>query len=245
MSVLVIDAGNTRIKWGIADAQGWVRQSWLSTADAAALGAGLEAAHPPERIVVSNVAGAAVGEMIAAALEPLPAEPLWLVSRAQQCGVRSSYADPAQLGTDRWAALIGAWHLFRRSCVVVNVGTTMTADALSGEGVFLGGIIVAGPELMRAALAQHTAQLRAVEGDFRYFPDATADAITSGVINALAGSVERMVRFIQETGQGTPLVVLSGGGAALIESRLNAVVEVVDNLVLEGLRCIALEAAER
>jgi type III pantothenate kinase len=63
----------------------------------------------------------------------------------------------------------------------------------------------------------------------------------SGAVNALAGSVERMVRFMEETGQGTPLVVLSGGGASLIAPRLNATLEVVDNLVLEGLLRIAFE----
>jgi type III pantothenate kinase len=157
--------------------------------------------------------------------------------------VRSSYAHPAQLGSDRWAAVIGAWYLFHRSCAVVNLGTTLTVDALSEEGVFLGGIIVPGPDLMRAALAQHTAQLRIEEGAFRYFPDTTADAIMSGATNALAGSVERMVRYMEETGQGTPLIVLSGGGAARIAAQLNAALEVVDNLVLEGLRRIALEEA--
>ena len=241
MNVLAIDAGNTRIKWGLADTQGWVRQGWLATRDASELGGGFATLPAPARIVVSNVAGPAVGCIIAAALESFQVEPRWIVGQARQCGVRSSYADPAQLGSDRWAALIGAWRLFQRSCAVVNVGTTLTVDALSDEGVFLGGIIVPGPELMRDALAQHTAQLRVEDGAFYYFPDRTADAVMSGAVNALAGSVERMVRFMEETGQGTPLVVLSGGGASFIAPRLNATLEVVDNLVLEGLLRIALE----
>jgi type III pantothenate kinase len=241
VNVLAIDAGNTRIKWGLADTQGWVRQGWLATRDAAALGGGLATLPAPQRVVVSNVAGATVRDIVSAALAPFGATPHWVAGRAEQCGVRSGYAEPAQLGADRWAALIGAWHLFRRSCAVVNVGTTLTADALSAEGVFLGGIIVPGHELMRDALARHTAQLGVEDGAFYYFPDRTADAIMSGAINALAGSVERMVRFMEETGQGTPLVVLSGGGASLIAGRLNAPLEVVDNLVLEGLLRIALE----
>jgi type III pantothenate kinase len=242
MRILAIDAGNTRIKWGLADQHGWVRQGWLTTRDAAGLARTLAELDPVEHVVISNVAGSEVQSAIAAALTSFPGQPRWIVSQAQQCGVRSSYADPARLGTDRWAALIGAWHLFHRACAVVNVGTTLTADALSEEGVFLGGIIVPGPDLMRTALARHTAQLRAENGAFYYFPDKTADAIASGAINALAGSVERMVRYMEETGQGTPRVVLSGGGAALIAPRLNAALELVDNLVLEGLLRIALEA---
>jgi len=243
MRILAIDAGNTRVKWGVADEHGWMRQGWVATREAAGLAKAMAGLDPIDRIVVSNVAGSEVQRSITAALGSFPSEPRWIVSQARQCGVRSSYADPAQLGTDRWAALIGAWRLIHRACVVANVGTTLTVDALSGEGVFLGGIIMPGPDLMREVLAQHTAQLHARNGAFYYFPDKTADAIASGAINALAGSVERMVRYMEETGQGTPRVVLSGGGAALLAPRLNAALEVVDNLVLEGLLRIALDEA--
>lgn len=241
MKILAIDAGNTRIKWGWADGQRWVRQSSVATSEAAALGTALAGLSAPDRIVVSNVSGTAVRKHIAAALAPFRIEPLWIKSAVQQCGVRSGYGDPAQLGSDRWAALIGAWHLFSGPCVVANAGTALTVDALSGEGLFLGGIIVPGVELMRTALARHTAQLGLEEGRFTYFPDGTADAIMSGAINALAGSIERMVRFMVETGEGTALVVASGGAAALLAPHLNARAEFVDNLVLEGLACIALD----
>ena len=241
MRILAIDAGNTRIKWGWFDGRCWVKQSWIASAEAGQLGTVLAALSAPDRIVISNVASGAVRELIGAALKPFRVEPHWIKSEAQQCGIRSSYSDPAQLGSDRWAALIGAWHLFHGPCVVINAGTTLTVDALSGEGVFLGGFIVPGVELMRAALARNTAQLKLQEGRFTYFPDCTADAIMSGAVNALAGSIERMLRFMEETGQIAPLIVLSGGAAALLEPQLNARVEVVDNLVLEGLACIALD----
>jgi len=243
MRILAIDAGNTRIKWGCADEQGWVRQAWRNTEEAAAFAADLGDVPLPDRIVVSNVAGARARDAIAAGVASFKVAAIWVVSSAQQCGVRSGYADPAQLGSDRWAALIGAWHLAHRACVVASVGTTLTVDALSDEGVFLGGTITPGPELMRAALARHTAQLQVGGGAFYYFPDKTPDAIASGAINALAGSVERMVRFMEETGQGTPRTVLTGGGASLLAARLNVPLEVVDNLVLEGLLRIALDGS--
>ncbi len=115
----------------------------------------------------------------------------------------------------------------------------MTVDALSADGVFLGGVIVPGLDLMRASLDAGTAQLRLAQGAFYYFPDNTADAIMSGAINALTGAIERMRGYMEETGQGSPLVVLSGGAAALLQPRLNTSVEWVDNLVLEGLLEIA------
>jgi type III pantothenate kinase len=242
MNLLVIDAGNTRVKWGYADAGGWVRHGWLATADAARLDAALRELPAPARIVAANVAGEAVRDALARALAPCGVAPEWVVARDAQCGVKSGYADPAQLGADRWAGLIAAWKLFGcagRACVVVNAGTTMTVDALSMEGVFLGGVIVPGIELMRGALDAGTAQLRLRPGAFHFFPDNTADAIMSGAINALAGAVERIRGYMEETGQGAPLVVLSGGAAQLIQPRLNGKVELVDNLVLEGLLEIA------
>ena len=241
MNILAIDIGNTRIKWGLSEAGGWVRQGWVATARVGDLAAEFAALPVAQRTVISNVAGAATRVQVAAALNAAAPEPLWIISTAAQCGVSSGYAAPETLGPDRWAALIGAWHLTGAACVVVNVGTTMTVDALSAEGVFLGGCIVPGATLMRDALARDTANLKAREGTFSYFPDNTGDAMFSGAVNALAGTVERMVCYLEESAGAAPPVVLSGGGAALIEKRLNAAVTVVDNLVLEGLLQMALQ----
>ena len=242
MNILAIDAGNSRVKWGYARDRDWIRVSVLAKREAARIGEGLSGLPPPQRIVVSNVAGPTVADAIAAALTPLGTVPRWIRSGAQQCGVRSSYDDPAQLGPDRWAALIGAWQLYGGPSIVASAGTTLTVDALSADGVFLGGCIVPGIELMRAALAQNTARLTRADGIYTYFPDRTADAIMSGIINALAGAIERMVAFMAGTGEADATIVLSGGDAAVLAPRLNGRIEVVDNLVLEGLACIALEA---
>jgi type III pantothenate kinase len=158
--------------------------------------------------------------------------------------VRNSYQVPAQLGADRWGALIGAWHRHRGACVVVGAGTTLTVDALSADGVFLGGLIVAGADLMRESLARNTAQLRPRGGRFAFFPARTADAIESGAVNAQAGAIERMQRFMREAGEDAVLTMVSGGHAQALSRHLNGSVEVVDNLVLEGLVCIALNKNE-
>jgi type III pantothenate kinase len=235
MIVLAVDAGNSRIKWGVADDGGWLRHGWLPTAQAAGIAAAIADLPAPDRIVISNVAGDSVRDALSGALAHWKLLPLWVQGRAQQCGVKSGYADPAQLGSDRWAGLIAAWRLHACACLVVNAGTTMTVDALSNDGVFLGGVIVPGLELMRNALAHGTAQLPLAPGAFCYFPDNTADAIMSGAINALAGTIGRMRAYMTETGQGAPLLVLSGGSAPLLQPRLNVHSVLVDNLVLDGL----------
>jgi type III pantothenate kinase len=241
MRILAIDAGNTRIKWGVHEDGSWLAQDWVATARAARLARAWRKLERPDAIIAANVAGARVERALAAAARRLRRPIRFARSAAEQCGVRSSYASPRQLGPDRWAALIGAWNLHRGPCVVVNAGTTVTVDALDGSGVFLGGMIVAGADLMRGALARNTARLRPQPGRFAFFPSRTADAIESGVVNALTGAVERMVRFLRRTGSAAPLTVLSGGAAQLIAPQLNGAVEVVDNLVLEGLVRIALD----
>jgi len=242
MRILAVDAGNTRIKWGVHDGEGWQVQGSVATTQASRLARAWARLAPPDVVIAANVAGKSVARALGAAARRLGRRVRFVRSAAAQCGVRSSYDRPAQLGADRWAALIGAWHLRRRPCVVVSAGTTMTVDALSADGVFLGGMIVPGADLMRRALARHTAGLRLQKGRFAFFPARTADAIASGAVNALAGAIERMQRFMRESGEGEPLVVLSGGAAAAIEPALNGRVEVVDNLVLEGIVRIARDS---
>ena len=233
MKILALDAGNTRIKWGVHDGNQWLQQGAVPTTEAGRMGEKLMQSQGVDRVMIANVAGERVAEALAAVLPP-GAAPHWVVSRAEQCGVRSGYAEPAQLGADRWAALIGARYLYSGPCVVVNAGTTMTVDALSVESIFLGGFIVPGYALMRDALRRNTAQLKPGEGAFSFFPDNTGDAIASGALNALAGAVDRMCRYVVETGEDEPIVVLSGGNAGLLQPRLNGP-QLVDNLVLEGL----------
>jgi type III pantothenate kinase len=238
MKILAINAGNSRIKWGLHEDAQWLKRGAVETVEAVELGKALAQPLAPDRIVVANVAGEAVAACIAAALGRFDAAPHWLVSRAEQCGVRSSYARPDQLGADRWAALIGARARYDGPCVVVNAGTTMTVDALSAEGLFLGGFIVPGYALMCQSLSNSTALLKRQDGSLSYFPDNTGDARVSGAVNALAGAVERMLRYMTEIGEGDAAILLSGGDAATIGPLLNGRVQVVDNLVLEGLICI-------
>jgi type III pantothenate kinase len=240
--ILTVDAGNTRVKWGLRRDGAWERVGALPLAEAETLAAALGGARRPERMLCSNVAGAAAQASIAAAAHQIGCAPEFIEACAQQCGVRSGYDDPAQLGADRWAALIGARRLFAGACLVVNAGTALTVDALSDDGLFLGGIIVPGMELMRRALDAYTAGLRMQPGEVRFFPANTGDAIVSGAAHALAGATERMAGFMHESGQSPVRVVLSGGAAPALRpllDRLDTVV--VDHLVLEGLAAIAEE----
>lgn len=239
--MLAIDAGNTRIKWGVRTAGAWSALGACATVDSATLARVLDGSAGYECTLVANVAGPRVRADIERALAGAAVAPEFIASRDFQCGVRSSYDDPGQLGCDRWAALIGAHRLFPGACLVVNAGTALTVDALTDDGLFLGGIIVAGMALMRKALDLNTAGLAERPGAVRYFPANTGDAIVSGAAHACAGAIERMAMFMRESGHPSLRVILSGGAAAELRPLLDLDTELVPNLVLEGLATIAEE----
>ena len=120
----------------------------------------------------------------------------------------------------------------------------MTVDALSDTGEFLGGIIVPGFELMKKALTTNIITLQNQEGEFSDFPNNTANAIHSGTVHALVGTVNRMSELFSVTLGHMPKCIISGGASQQLMSELNMDASVVDNLVLEGLVLIAEENSE-
>lgn len=233
--LLALDAGNTRVKWGVADAKGWVATGAVASARPEELREALTRAPRPSRAIASNVAGPVVLAALERACLAVGAPLRVIRSEAAQLGVASGYKDPAQLGSDRWAALIAAHAAHTGHKLVVNAGTALTVDALTKDGKFLGGIIVPGPSLMRASLDRGTAGLRLTEGAFHPFPESTPDAITSGAIQAAVGAITRMRDAMASAGVAPARVVLSGGAANEIAEHLPIEAAIHENLVLDGL----------
>jgi type III pantothenate kinase len=231
--ILAIDCGNTRLKWGVHDGAGWRAQGPLDYADLPGLAELLRSLPRAVHAVACNVAGAQVGEAVAAAVAALGIPLHWAKSQSAQHGVRNLYERPEQLGADRWAALVGARALHPQACLVVCAGTATTVDVLDAEGNFQGGLILPGVELMGRALAANTAQLPLAEGRFAGLPRNTMDAIVSGCLQAQAGAVERMFEQVAAHPGATCLV--SGGAADRFFELLRMPKRRVDNLVLEGL----------
>jgi len=232
--LLAIDAGNTRIKWGLHDGE-WRATGAVATADAHSLAAMLALHGPVERAIASNVAGPAVERELDRAARQLGATLRVVHATAGEAGVVNRYRDPAQLGADRWAALVAARASGPGPKVVATAGTALTVDALSGAGEFLGGLIVPGPALMRRALQSGTARLREVDGADSDFPASTPDAITSGAIQACAGAIAGVVERLERREGARPEVLLSGGAAGEIAPRLAMPHTLRENLVLDGL----------
>jgi type III pantothenate kinase len=242
--ILAIDAGNSRVKWGWHDGNDW---SSIATVSLIEFAASSDHVNPfsvthedPERIIISNVGGEGAHQLLVNWTSIFDVEPLWLRSRAEQCGVRNLYERPEQLGADRWAALIAARAIHSSGpALVVNAGTATTVDMLSTDGRFLGGAILPGVELMRFVLHEHTGRLPMQEGKHRDTPRNTMDAIETGCRHAQAGAVERMYRVFREM-EAAPLCLVAGGAGRSLVDQLTMPRRYNENLVLEGLVHIAL-----
>ncbi len=233
---MLIDAGNTSIKLAWVTDDMWSPVISLPSRRAAELGHCFSECGTVEQVWASNVAGSEVGQQIIDACVQRDWPLKFITSQAEQCGVSNGYERPSQLGSDRWAALIAAWHRVGSACLVVSSGTATTIDALTANGEFMGGLILPGIELMQHSLASGTAQLEAAAGAYADFPRNTNDAIYSGAIQATCGAILRQQVLLDSAAP----VLLSGGAAHLLSQHLT--VQIVDNLVLQGLLLIAREA---
>lgn len=238
--LLAIDAGNSFVKLAYHDGTAWLAPECIALGAFADAAARLGAARRPDAIVISNVAGASFRMPMMELLARWGCGAHWVTAPPRGCGVVNGYALPAQLGSDRWAGLVAARQLTGRAAVVTSVGTAATVDVLSAEGVFRGGLILPGVDLMQATLRQGTADLAAADGAYEKFPTSTANAMYTGALLAIAGAVERMVEAVGQASAGIE-VILTGGGAETVAPFIRPAPRVIPNLVLDGLRRIARE----
>jgi len=249
--MLLVDVGNTRVKWASLDDRGrlgqqsaaayagWSETRWRSE---------LFARQAVDRVLASSVAGPVTNATLEAAARTALDRPVEFVATAQQAaGVRNGYADPRLLGVDRWVAVIGAWRRVRDWCVVADIGTAATVDVVAADGRHLGGYIAPGPGLMIGSLMQSTSHLAArhalggVTAPASGLADNTRDAIERGCRLALAGLIERTCADVARAANGRrPCLLVTGGAAAEVLPLLTTVAEPVPDLVLAGLRELAL-----
>lgn len=242
---LVVDVGNSRMKWALVSALGYVAQGIVPNAEIGTLAVRDWQNLPrPVRALGVNVAGEAARVRVEGQLARWRTPMEWLVATASACGVTNRYAQPSQLGADRWAACVAARlraieaDAVAQPIIVVNAGTAVTIDSVDANGVFRGGLILPNMRLMLRSLAENTAALRVAPGRFEEFPTNTSDALYTGALHAVCGAIE--LARARLSAQGAPVrCYLAGGAAPEIGPHLNAPVEVVDNLVLEGVLAIA------
>ncbi|KIG02368.1 putative transcriptional acitvator, Baf family [Burkholderia sp. MR1] len=263
--MLLIDAGNSRIKWSLVDENGVAMANGAleherDAADHADPALAAWSSLPDcASAWISNVAGASVQARIERLLDARwPASPRTFVrASARQCGVINGYTEPEKLGSDRWAGLIGARAAYPgENVLIATFGTATTLEALRADGVFTGGLIAPGWSLMMQSLGSRTAQLptldataarRALHGagekPHGLFATDTAAALSSGCLLAQASLIERAWRDLRDDLQADVRLVLGGGAADEIAGALDVAHTRHDSLVLSGLALIARDAA--
>jgi type III pantothenate kinase len=245
--ILLIDIGNTRVKWARLEHGELSEQSALPHGELAAeqLRTAFAAQmHRPERVLMSNVAGPRIAQLVTDSVSAAWGNTVEVIhASAAAGGVRSGYRDPPRLGVDRWLAVIGAHALEPGDAIVASVGTAMTIDAVDATGAHRGGVIVPGPDLMVSSLFRNTSDIasRAQQGasSAALFADNTLGAVEQGAVHALAALIERSVAmFEQEIGRAAALM-LTGGASARVAPALRRAHREIPDLVLRGLAVLA------
>ncbi len=238
MSLLLIDAGNTRIKWRVLDAGRVSGDGVIPVADVAALADAWRDLRP-RHAFISCVAAPEVCARLTDGCRRLGAQAHRVEAARQAHGVLNRYQVARSLGPDRYAALVAVARAGWGDAVVVCAGTALTADALTREGEFLGGCILPGADLMRAALASGTARVDAADVQPTAWPRDTASAVATGIHLAQRGVVLALRRQLRARVGRTVRIVLAGGAAAQLAPGLPRPLRRCEHLVLEGLAWMA------
>ncbi len=248
--ILVIDVGNTRLKWawltstGLSDQQAVVHRESKPGVWTAAL---FQSGQKPARVLVSNVAGPTMAKTLTQlSKKEFHVEVEFVTAATEFQGLINGYLDPTLLGADRWLALIGAWTLARTALCVVDAGTAVKVDSVDANGQHLGGLIAPGIHMMREALMSKTSDIaRAAEHSTPslagILANNTIGAVSRGAVFALAGMADRAAEIIEHSTGAKPKLFITGGDAGMITGTMRAHGEIVPDLVLQGLAVVAAQ----
>jgi type III pantothenate kinase len=237
---LLLDIGNSRLKWALCKGGVLMNMGAMphKVHDCPQHVEQILAGIPkPTRIFASNVLGQQISTSIdARTLARVGVMVEYVVSGAEACGIRSGYREPNRLGSDRFAALVGAHYHFGCDCIVIDCGTAVTIDALLKDGIHLGGLISPGFMLMRESLmARITALETHRSASVVLFGRDTEEGVQSGCLRILAAGIEGTTATMVKDMSKDTIRLLCGGDAMDLAALLGAAYLCEPHLVLKGL----------
>lgn len=254
MTRLLLDLGNTRLKWAVA---GDGESPALGEVQALAHGgpdflpALAQRLRGLPELASAHLVSVASADLTGAVVDVVESATRLREGRlrrqrtpARCANLVCAYADPSRLGTDRWLALRGALRLHRPPLLVVNAGSALTLDAVTADGRHLGGLILAGIEAMRDGLlrrAQHLEVADWTPAPEPFWATDTGPALAIAPWQAAAGLVERAHRRLLADAGAEPRLLLAGGDAAALQPLLGLPALLHPDLVLLGLLEAALD----
>lgn len=236
---LLVDIGNTRLKWGVVTedvlnaGEPLVHQG-LSRQDLRVV---WQSIGTPERMAIACVSAKPLLEQVCSVAEVLwpGIEIVHAQSEAYACGVYNAYPQPEKLGVDRWLALLAVRRHYPQAVCVVDCGTAITLDMMDAMGRHQGGMICPGLSLMKNSLCRGTENLQLSEAHYPVgLADFTEAAIYSGTLSAATGLIEHVLARQPEQTQ----LILTGGDAELIARQLAFKAVIDTDLVLRGLAMV-------
>lgn len=233
---LLIDIGNTRLKWAI-DSQSELTMGspfLTDTITRTLLRQIWQDLPQPRHIAIACVTSNRILETAVLAMTELWPGTTVIQSKTerQRLGITNAYPEYEKLGVDRWLSLIAAYQRHNQALCVVGCCTALTLDILDEFGKHLGGVISPGLHLMKEALANKTEQLFLPENSFPFgLAQSTEAAIYNGTLAAACGFIERILKNQQSDLQ----LVLTGGDAETIAAYLTRPALIDADLVLRGL----------
>lgn len=200
----------------------------------------------PSGVVVASSVNPRIADHVFAEIAKRTKHAVHRVERDLPIPIGRQLDREALVGEDRLLNAAAAYDVLKQACVVVDAGTAITVDFVDGAGTFHGGGIAPGGQLMLDALQQRTAQLPEVELARPEHPIGhnTTQAMTTGVFHALRGMVYELTERYAEVAGAFPLVVATGGDAALLFKEDPRIDRVVPDLTLMGLR-LTWDAAKK
>lgn len=234
--ILECDIGNSRCKWRLLDAASCIERGVQSYVEHGFRGLPTNAAI--ERVRVACVAGREQELQLQSwATENLGLSCEFARTQAETAGLRNSYAEPENMGVDRWLAAVAAYHSYNNAVLVIDIGSALTAEFIDGEGKHLGGYIIPGEALMKKSLLAGTGRVR-----FDDEPPAslvpgrsTAEAVSYGVAVSTLGTVKQIIEQAALSLPADFNIVLTGGGAEFVRPYLPGEVDWCPELVMDGL----------
>jgi type III pantothenate kinase len=237
---VVVDVGNSRIKWGRCSAAGVIDAVSLAADDPPAWRAQLQKWQllPRASWAVSGVNPARRDALIRWLEDEKQA--VHRIDSCKQLPLVVAVEQPERVGIDRLlnAVAANARRQAEQPAIIVDAGSAVTVDWVDWTGAFRGGAIFPGLRLMAEALHNHTALLPPVDLPESPPPlpaTSTSSAIRAGVFWAAAGGVRSLVEQMSRAGSQPAYVVLTGGDACRLLPALHGIHAVWPNMTLEGI----------
>lgn len=244
--ILLVDAGNTRIKWitwegGKVTGRG---QCFHQRIHLSLVGQQLwSELQRPSRVLIASVAGSELEQALESWIRKV-----WNLAvefarpKTHALDVKNAYPDPVQMGADRWVAMLGARVRRLLPCCIIDCGTAITVDALAATGQHQGGVIFPGQHLMRTSLYRDTRRIPpAAEGQATVFGKNTQDCVWGGTLYAAAAAIEGICERMETEMTGNVQRVLTGGDAERLFPYLQGRYYLETDLLFYGLLATAGE----